>query len=336
MASSTPQIASVAAPSASPRRGSPPEGRYHAGVPRPVDGSPALDEPLFPPPAPDGAVGAPPGSGSASDGPEPAPGLGGQIGSTRDSAKRLVDAHVELAKAEFADIGDAIKQAAIFIGIAIAAGIFAALLIGVGLPLFLGEWIFGSLGWGILLGLLLLGSLATASVVMALGPSVEGRIGRSFLVAAIIGIVVGVLFGLDLTNRGWALLGDSVAGNLAADSRPLVVAVLVLAAIGAVIGLVVGLARGLGVGSIGTMIGSALLGVALGFLTAAAPGPRVGAAIGVAAGLIAWVSLMGASLAGGGFDIDKLKDRFWPARTIEVTKETIEWARERMPLMRRS
>jgi hypothetical protein len=34
--------------------------------------------------------------------------------------------------------------------------------------------------------------------------------------------------------------------------------------------------------------------------------------------------------------MDKLKDRFWPNRTIEVTKETIEWARERMPLMKRS
>ena len=89
-------------------------------------------------------------------------------------------------------------------------------------------------------------------------------------------------------------------------------------------------------GSIGTMIGSALLGAAVGLLTAAAPGPRVGAAVGVAIGLIAWISLMGAALAGGGFDTDKLKERFWPARTIEVTKETIEWARERMPLMRRS
>ena len=87
---------------------------------------------------------------------------------------------------------------------------------------------------------------------------------------------------------------------------------------------------------IGRLIGGAVLGVALGALTAAAPGPRVGAAIGVAAGLIAWIGLMGASLAGGGFDTDKLKDRFWPSRTIEVTKETIEWARERMPLVRRS
>jgi len=334
MASSTRPTASAAAPSGWLRSGSRRTGRYHAGVPQASHGSPALDEPKFPTPAPDGAVGPPPGFGSA--GPDAAPGLGEQIGATRDSAKRLIGAHVELAKAEFADIGDAIKRAAVFAGIAVGAGIFAALLIGVGLPLFLGEWIFGSIGWGILLGLLLLGALATASVVLALGDSVNGRIGRSFLVAAVIGVVVGVLFGLDVTNRGWTVLGDSVAGNLAADSRPLVVAVAVLAALGALIGLVVGLAGGLGVGSIGSLIAGGVAGVAVGFLTAAAPGPRVGAAIGVAAGLIAWIGLMGASLAGGGFDTDKLKERFWPARTIEVTKETIEWARERMPLMRRS
>ena len=84
------------------------------------------------------------------------------------------------------------------------------------------------------------------------------------------------------------------------------------------------------------VVAGAILGIALGALTAAAPGPRVGAAIGVAAGLVAWSGLMAASLAGGGFDTDKLKDRFWPSRTIEVTKETIEWARERMPLKRTS
>ena len=258
------------------------------------------------------------------------------MGATRDAARRLVGAHVELARAEFADIGDAIKQAAVLAGVAVGAGIFAALLVGVGVPLWLGEWAFGSIGWGILLGLLLLGAVALVSVIIALGPSVNGHVSRSFLIAAVIGIAVGVIFGLDVTNRGWTLLADSVAGNLAADSRPLVVGVLVLAALGAVVGLVIGLAAGMGAGALGSLLAGAVAGFGLGFLTAAAPGPRVGAAIGVATGLIAWIALMGASLAGGGFDTDKLKDRFWPNRTIEVTKETIEWARERMPLKRPS
>lgn len=299
-------------------------------------GARALADPVFPPSAPDGAVGPPPGTRSSDAPPEPAPGLVDQIGSTRDSAKKLVGAHVELAKAEFADIADAAKRTAALAGIAFAAALFAGLLLGVGIPLWLGEWIFGSIGWGILLGVLLLAALALTAVIFAIGPSVNGHVGRSFVVAAIIGIVVGVIFGLDITNRGWTLLGDNVAPGLAQDSRPLVVAVVALGVVGAIVGLIVGLASGMGAGSIGSLVAGAILGVALGALTAAAPGPRVGAAIGVAAGLIAWSGLMATSLAGGGFDTDKLKDRFWPSRTIEVTKETIEWARERMPLKRPS
>ncbi len=43
--------------------------------------------------------------------PEPAPGLGEQVSATREAARRLVEAHVELAKAEFAEIGESAKRA---------------------------------------------------------------------------------------------------------------------------------------------------------------------------------------------------------------------------------
>jgi hypothetical protein len=112
-----------------------------------------------------------------SAGPEPAPGLREQIGATRDSAKRLVDAHVELARAEFEEIGDAAKRASIYVGIAIGTAIFAVLLLGVGLPLFLGEWIFGSIGWGILLGLLILGAAARVRTLLALEPAIDAHVG---------------------------------------------------------------------------------------------------------------------------------------------------------------
>jgi hypothetical protein len=265
-----------------------------------------------------------------------APGLGEQIGATRDAAKRLVDAHVELARAEFGDIGDAIKRAAILIGVAVAAAIFAGLLVGIGTPLFLGEWLFGSIGWGILLGLLLMLAIAVAAGVKTLDTSRSWGIGGPFLVAVVIGVVVGVVLGLDLTNRAWTAVGDAVAGNIDASYRPLVVAAASLAVIGGVLGLIAGAAAG-GIGAgVGGLIGGAIAGGLLGSLTAIAMGPRVGAAIGVAVGLIAWVGLMGADIARHGVDTEELKQRFWPERTIEVTKETIEWARERMPLMRRS
>jgi hypothetical protein len=270
-------------------------------------------------------------SGPSGSPPDPeAPGLFEQIRSTRDSAKRLVGAHVELAKAEFEDITDAVKRAILFGSIAIGAAIVAALLIIVGMPLFLGEWLFGSMGWGILLGILLCAAIAFALVVLALRPGVSASIGQPFALGLVIAIVVGIALGADLTNRGWTALGDSVVPGVDPSYRPLLVAVVALGLIGAVLGLIAGL-RGGGRLAGGGLVGGLLAGVLLGFLTAFAPGPRVGAAIGVATGLIAWMVLLGDGVRRGGFDMDALKERYWPARTIEVTKETIEWARERIP-----
>src|SRR5204863_8813424 len=114
--------------SASPGRGSPAEGSV---PPRPPGGSPPQPPRGGPPPPPP----PPPPD------PEPAPGLGEQIGATRDSAKRLLDAHVELAKAELEEISGAAKRAAGFGGIAAGLGIFALLLLAIGGPMFLGEWL---------------------------------------------------------------------------------------------------------------------------------------------------------------------------------------------------
>ena len=266
-----------------------------------------------------------------------APGLGEQIGATKDSAQQLIGAHIELAKAEFADIADHAKRAAALVGIAIAAGIAAGLLLAVGLPLFLGEAIFGSMGWGILHGVLLLFALALAMAIVALRPGVQAPVGRPFLLALLIGIAIGVLLGLNLTNRAWAVVGDAVLPGVDAGIRPVVTGVAGLAIIGAIVGLVGAATSGARGGAIvGGLVGGAVAGALIGWLTAFAPGPRVGAAIGFAVGLIAWMALMAVGVARGGFDSDALKQRFWPDRTIAVTKETIEWARARMPLSRRS
>jgi hypothetical protein len=336
-----------------------------------IHGSPTLDEPLNPTPASDpdllaspGTGATPPAAGAAAAGtaateasratgstqrpapraprpdpdpattppPPPAPGLIDQAKSTKDAAQGLVGAHVELAKAEFADIADAAKRAAALVGIAIGAAIVAGLILTVGIPLFLGEAIFGSMGWGILLGVLLLAAIAVAGIAIALRPAVNAPIGRPFVLAAIIGLVVGVVLGLDLTNRAWAAVATAAVPGLPEAWRPVAVGVLALAIVGAVVGLVVGLASGAGGGgTIGALIAGLIAGALVGWLTAFAPGPRVGAAIGVAVGLIAWIALMGAGIARGGWNTDALKDRFWPSRTIDMTKETIEWARNRVP-----
>ena len=93
--------------------------------------------------------------------------------------------------------------------------------------------------------------------------------------------------------------------------------------------------RSLG-GFIGGASAGAVLGAVVGVFTAIAFGPRVGAALGVTAALIVWPALVSLTLYRTGFDTERLKERFYPSETIDTTKETIEWVRERMPLGRRS
>jgi hypothetical protein len=293
--------------------------------PQPRTGAHPLDDPLSQP----RASTEPPHEAEA-------PGLRAQVGATKSAGQRLLEAHIELGKAELGDIADAAKRAAGFVGIAIGAAIVAALIVTVGLPLFLGEALFGSMGWGILIGVLLLAAVALAAIVAALRPGVNAPIGGPFVVALVVGVIVGVVLGLDLTNRGWTALADTVVPTMDAAWRPLLVAIVALALIGAVLGLIAGALSGGGGAALGGLIGGALLGVLLGFLTGFAPGPRVGAALGVAAGLITWIGLLGAGVARAEFDTDSLKQRFYPQHTIDATKETIEWARERMPLLRKS
>ncbi|HXI80275.1 MAG TPA: hypothetical protein VNM34_05590 [Verrucomicrobiae bacterium] len=179
-------------------------------------------------------------------------------------------------------------------------------------------------------------AIAVAAGVKALDAHASWGVGAPFIVAAVVGIVVGVVLGLDLTNRGWTALGDTAFAGLDAGSRPLVVAVGSLGLIFAVLGAVLGGVRAGAGAAIGGLVGGAVSGVLLGALTAIATGPRVGAAIGVATGFIVWVALLGLDIVRHHGDADELKERFMPDRTIEITKETIEWARERMPLSRRS
>jgi hypothetical protein len=230
---------------------------------------------------------------------------------------------------------DEVKGVLVLAGIAVAVLILAGLIVPIGLSLFIGEWLFGSIGWGVLHGPLFLIGIGIACVLAALGIG-AGRIGRDLLVAVIIGVVVGVVLGLDLTNQGWTRLGDAIAGNIEPGIRPLAVGAGVSAAVLGVLGLLLGLWRG-GLGAaVGGLVGGAILGAILGAFTAIAMGPRVGAAVGITVALVAWPALMGATIARTGVDTDALKARFWPTETIDTTKETIEWLRQRTPLGPRS
>lgn len=271
---------------------------------------------------------------AAKRGPEEPPGLRTQLGATFAAGKRLFRAHVDLAKAELSEIVDEVKRMVALIGAAIGILVLAGLLFGIGLFLFLGEWLFGSIGWGALLGTILLVDAAVVAVLLALDVS-GGRLGSSFIIAAIAGVIVGVVLGLDLTYRGWTTLGDAVASDYDPSTRTVLLAIGATAAVGAILGLLNRMGGGVGDAVSGIIVG-AVIGAVLGGLTVISLPPTVGAAIGVLVVLIVWPILAARDLMRTGVDGEAIMKKFTPDETIGLTKETIEWVRARMPLVPRS
>lgn len=124
-----------------------------------------------------------------------------------DGARGLVAAHVDLAKAEAGEIMGEVKRVAVLAGIAFGALVVVGFLLPIGFILFLGDWLFGSIGWGVIHGVLFLVAIALSALLVALGVS-GGRLGVAFLIAA--GVAVGVSLGLaalGLEGRVAAALG---------------------------------------------------------------------------------------------------------------------------------
>jgi hypothetical protein len=240
---------------------------------------------------------------------------------------RMARAHIDLARAEADEIKGEIGRAAGLGGAAIALLILLAFLLPIGLILFTGEWIFGSIGWGVLLGSELLVALAVMLVLVALRVP---RLGIDFVLAFAIGLIVAVVLGLNLPNQLWRQIGDTIdVGD--PSWRPLAISVVIVALVGAVIGAIAGLRARQGGATLDGLIAGFALGAWLGALLAISYSWRTGTAMGVAVGLVAWIVLMGAHVARDGVDAEALKARFVPQATIDTTKETIEWAKSKVP-----
>lgn len=258
--------------------------------------------------------------------PLPPPGLRSSIRSTRDAAFRLAQAHIELARAEAAAIAGEVQRVAAYVGIAIAVVIFAVILAVIGTSLFLGEWILGSIGWGVLHGVLLFIAIAVACGLAAVGVS-GARILRAFIVALLLGVIVGLLMAFGLPNQAYTSVGQNVLPGIEPGVRPLVVGMIIIGVIGLIVGAVAA-ARG---GGIGALLAGVVAGVVIGAISATTPGYQVGAGIGIAVGYITWIALMITDIARTGVDIDELKARFTPTQTIETSKETLAWLQSKMP-----
>ena len=258
----------------------------------------------------------------------PPPGLRAQLAATRVAVQGFVRAHIELAKAELEDVKNEVGRAAGLAGLAVAVAILASLLLAIGGILFTGEWIFGSIGWGVLLGVELLLAVAVTAILVAL--RVPG-LGRDVAASFVLGLVVALVLGFSLPNLLFTSIGDALALGVDPAVRPLVVGVVLVAIVGALVGLVIGVRAGGGAGGIlGGLLGGAVSGALFGAFLAITFGLRVGSALGFATFFLAWPVLMGLRTQRQGIDMEALKARFYPAITIDTTKESIEWAKARV------
>ena len=261
-----------------------------------------------------------------------APGIREQIGATIAAGKRLLRAHVALTKAELSEIVGEVRRMVALAGVALGLLFMVALMLTLGLLLFLGDWLFGSIGWGVLLGTVLLLDLALVALLVALGVA-GGRIATAFIIAAVLGIAVGLVLGFDLTHRGWTAVADQVAPTVDPQWRAIITAIVGMAIVGGVLGLIGGLRGGSAGG--GFVLG-AVLGAVVGWITSIEIAGTIGAALGVLVALIAWPTIAGLGVMRTGIDGEALRQRFVPDQTIELTKETIEWVRARTPLAPKS
>ena len=77
----------------------------------------------------------------------------------------LVVAHIDLAKAEAGAIAGEVGRVIALGALAFILVVFAVFLLVIGLSLFVGEWLLGSMGWGVLHGILLFVSVAMAALL---------------------------------------------------------------------------------------------------------------------------------------------------------------------------
>lgn len=260
-------------------------------------------------------------------------GLAEQFGRLRAAAERLVRAHVDLARAELSEIAGEIKRIVGFVGLALAFVFFALLLILVGLPLFLGDFLFGSMGWGILHGVLFAAAVAAAAIAAALGAAARA-IWLPFFSGVVVTVAVALALGSDLAFQGAAWLAgrtsEALRISLPAGWDTFVAGAIAGAAIGLVLFFVIGLVQWRSLrAALGLRVDGFVLGAFLGALSGAGHYSwSLAVANGLVIGLLVWI--VGSVAAATSADTATRFSRLTPTTTIDTARETWEWVRARI------
>ncbi len=248
---------------------------------------------------------------------------------------RMIDAHVALLRAELAIAG---KELGIIVGLAVGALIILLLVLGllyIGSFLFFGEWLFGSMGWGIIHGTLL-----GAAFVGFVGINLAGGDVRAYGLGAAVGLVVTVvLAALLLSNAGNAggeAVREWIVSEFQTEQLPfgeewlvLLVGIVIVGIIGGVIALIASWQM-----QAGHPFAMLMTGLFLGGFVGAIWFPtRYQAADGVLGlaimlGLITWIAAGIALAARRGFDPEARYADLIPRESIAAFERTKDFLTE--------
>jgi hypothetical protein len=261
------------------------------------------------------------------------------IGRTRDAAQRLVEAHLALLKAELAVTG---REIGIVVGMAVAALALLLLMVGLiytGAFLFIGEWWFGSIGWGVLHG-----SLFTIALVVPIGLNLAGGWVGAWVRGLLVGIVVtvgfSVLFASNVLRDAAVSAGDQLEASLALEPAllPTLVGLVAGALVFGLVLFIVGLRMG---GAFRMLVAGALVGAFVGAILGSVTFDTKGAiALAWTIGLVAWIALSGLLAARHGFDPEQRYDALVPRQSIAAAESTKvflvkQWERQRKKMVGR-
>jgi hypothetical protein len=256
----------------------------------------------------------------------------------RDAFRRLLEAHIALLRAELAEAG---RRLGIIIGLGAAAAFVAflvAILLYVGSFLFLGEWLFGSMGWGIIHGTLL-----GACIIAAIGVDLAGGRVRSYAWGLAWGLVAGLALGLvlslnvsnDAAEWGAGVIEDEL--RLDEHWAPTLVGLAIGALITAVVALIAGWRVRWRFGSpVALAVGGLAVGGFVGAILASTryDNPDGVAGLAVMVGLLTWI-VVGLLLAyRHGFDPEGRYAGLMPRESIAAFERSqdflrAQWARQK-------
>ena len=132
-----------------------------------------------------------------------------QAARTRVAFKQLFDAHRELLTAELRVTADELKILAAIAGIILGLALLLVTLVYTGAWLFVGEWLFGSIGWG-----LLHGALATIAAIVLLALFMVHDSSRPLILGTVLAVIVGVLLSILFASNVLRSIAEAMADQV--------------------------------------------------------------------------------------------------------------------------